>query len=371
MTRPSRCSSTVWLAVAALVAPAACSVGASSLGQEGGETFIPAPDAGSEGGAAGKAGAGGAAGKRPDAGADAAADVALDAPPDVAPVDAAPDVVVEPPGSPVLRFVHGVADAPTVRLCFVEWGATGPAESGPPSAELSFGSSLTLHPAEPSKDYRAAVVGGDLAAAGKVDCASVFAAPPPGVRVMPLPVIPAGTLSAPRSLLLVAAGCLGGATVADPAAVCTQLASPTQLSPAFALVELSRVEPPSGQASVQLVHASLNLPPVDASLVSSEGELRPLIPSTGTGAVAPKPPAPIDPAWLGALPKAARLDVSDAANGQVLAPRALGDELAASGLSMADVAPGVRLVAIVLGSRPSIADAGPPVPLGRVWLRVD
>lgn len=362
-----------WLVVAALLAPGACSVGGSSLAEDGGETYIPAPDAGAAGGAAGRAGASGAAGKRPDAGGDAApdGDAGVDAPPDVAPVDAEPDVVVEPPGPPVLRFVHGVADAPTARVCFVEWGADGPASSGPPTAELSFGAALTLVPPDPSRAYRAAVVGGDPTALAKLDCAGAFVAPPSGVRAMPLPVIPAGTLSSPRSLLLVAAGCLGGATVADPAAVCAQVKSPTQLSPAFALVELSRVAPPPGLASVQLVHASLNLPAVDAVLVSSEGDTRAIVSSTGLGAVSPKPPAPLELAWLGALPKAARLDVRDAVNAQVFAPRPLGDELAASALATEDLAAGVRLVAIVIGSRPSIADAGPPVPLRRVWLRVD
>lgn len=362
-----------WLLVCAGVAPFACSVGGSSLAEDGGETFIPAPDAGSPGGGGGKGGAAGGGGKKSDAGVDAAggADGSADAAPDVEAIDAAPDVVVEPSGPPVLRFLHGVADTPVVRLCFVEWGSSGASSSGPPTGELAFGASLTLSPSDPSKAHRAAVVGGDAAALAKLDCAVVFDAPPMGVRVMPLPVIPAGALSAPRSLLLVAAGCLGGAVVTDPAAVCTQLASPTQLAPGFALVELSRVPPPSGQLSVQLVHAAQNLPAVDAVIVSSEGDTRPLVSSTSFGGVTPKPPAPLDAAWLGALPKGARLDVRDAVSSQVFAPQPLGDELSASGLSTADLVPGARFVAVLLGSRPSIVDAGPPVPLRRAWLRVE
>lgn len=362
--------------MAAILAPAACSVGGSSLASDGTEIEIPAPDAGAKGGASGKAGSGGSAGKKPDAGAGAKGDASDDAPSDAKAdaepfIDATPDVVVEPDGTPVLRFLHGVADTKAVRLCVSQWGSSGPVGTSQPSDEIPFGAAIDVPIADRTLSYRAAVVGGDAAALAKLDCASVFTMPPAGVRVMPLPIIPAGTLTAPRSLLLVAAGCLGGATVVDPAAVCSQLGSPTQLAPAFALVELSRVVPPDGFASVQVIHASSNLPSVKAVLVSSETEARDVVSLVDLGEITPKPPKAIDPAWLGALPKGARFEVRDAANDQAFSPLPLGEELAASGLDVAGFVAGKRFVVVVIGSRPSIADAGPPVPLRRTWLTVD
>ena len=245
----------------------------------------------------------------------------------------------EPPGTSVLTIVNGVVDAPRLALCFASVDAdANVVPFGEPlgQAPLEYGQSLALREI-PGADLahdtlQPLVIAGELELIAGLDCAAAIAqaraeeqlavalegaagsddgvagessslggargeggaagetgaahggtggAAPVEVRarlrVRGLPAIPSGTLSAGRSLLLVANGCLGGATYHSSASVqyCGTGYSAGTPTVSAVLVSLSRLIA-FQRVGMQLVNASLASAPVQLNA-------RPPIPSTDAG----------------------------------------------------------------------------------------
>lgn len=255
----------------------------------------------------------------------------------------------EPPGSNVLTLVNGIVDAPEVLLCWATVDAEGAATPiGDPlgGAPLSYGHTLVLRDVSEASDgvLQPFVIAGDLGLLDGLDCAAALelagreeaaaagngeggaagapasdvadvaegvageggaggAAPDPGtrsrLRARALPAIPAETLGAGRSLVLVANGCLGGATYTSKHAAdyCGDDYTPSEPTVSAVLVSLSRAVQ-FERAGMQVVHASLANPALDVSSVA------PLTTSPGfaiasrvvAGQVAPRPATLVNPA---------------------------------------------------------------------------
>jgi hypothetical protein len=122
--------------------------------------------------------------------------------------------------------------------------------------------------------------------------------PIPAVRVVALPLVPAGALADARGYLLVAGGCAGGPGVTDPSekSVCGELYTPS--TPTLTeFVVAPRDTAPSGRVGLTVLGGTPALTQVDLGLVPGPhgdiitvatrvvpGALRPLSSYTGAGA---------------------------------------------------------------------------------------
>lgn len=277
-------------------------------------------------------GTGGGAGSGGAAGADAALDVEL---------DVGPDVFVEPPGPNALTLLHGVVDATRIAFCFAKVvnGLPEPVLGSPlPSAGLSWASALSVS-SLPGLDWAKddilpVVVAGDFSLLGGKSCSEAIALaesfadagadaesdaeppdasasdasldgdapsdaavelpPPPPLRAATLPVLPAGTLASGYSLLLAAAGCMGGPAFSDPMEVwvCGEGYSPAKPTLSPVLVPLSRLTKP-GALGLQVVNAARAADTIDVSSRHPKDSSLPSIEiayDVVFGAVAPRPP---------------------------------------------------------------------------------
>jgi hypothetical protein len=232
----------------------------------------------------------------------------------------------EPPGKSVFTIINGVVDAPSVVLCFAKLDSSGGATpfGKPLTAEpFEYGQNLALADVTGAKvdtdtleplliageldlvaglscedavaraqDEQASAIdantraleaaqagaGGDsdstgLGGEGGVPSYEVRAR----LRLGNLPAIPAGTLSAGRSILYVATGCIGGFTydAAKSDEYCGAGYSEQQPTLSGVLVSLSR-RVQFAETGMQFVHASLASPQVDVSS-------HPPFPSTDSG----------------------------------------------------------------------------------------
>ncbi|RYE83195.1 MAG: hypothetical protein EOO75_19635 [Myxococcales bacterium] len=287
-------------------------------------------------------------------------------------------MVVEPDGPPEFRFLNGVTDVAAVQLCLVPWGPGGAlgVDSAPqPPAGLAYGELLT--PALPggfdaaTTSLRPYVIGGDLATVAGQGCLELAATTPAGVKAVGLPVLPPGTLTAPRSRLAVTTGCLGGLGVADPIYACGQGIDPLAGNAGLVLVDLSRTAPASDRLGVQLVHASAASGPLRVVSVTDKGTIVSLAGSLGPGQIAPRPPLQSTADSLfGINASEATLKLQDGQQGTDLLTFPLPASLADSGLGLDDLGPGHSLVVVVLGPRPGGPATGvPPVAPPRLrWL---
>lgn len=287
-----------------------------------------------------------------------------------------PIVVKEPDGPPEFRLMNGVTDFPSVRVCWLPWDGGAPSGvDATPSPEVLYGdTSPPLFPEsfDPSKQsFRLHVLAGDLTALDGKGCLSLVSEPPAGVRVVPLPVLPPGATTAPRSRLAVAVGCLGGGAVPDVTSACGQGADPAQGNANLLLVELSRIPPPAGQFGLQVVHSSTALPVLNVQLTSSGiGVVKSLASSLSLGKIAPRPPfTGVVGDLFGVNIEGARLVVNDATNGVALVDTDVGALLSESGLSSEKIIPDHGGVLVILGPRPgSPVDAAPVTPTRVRWL---
>jgi hypothetical protein len=374
-----------------IVLAGACATASSPLAAKGGDGGSGGQDGtggasgtGIVGSGGGKSGGGGGPTIVDAGGADgdAAKDVAVV--PEAAPFDAAPDVYVDLDGPPELRFLHGFADAPTVRACLVPWGDTGPLASpvAMPSMDLPYGAVVTLAPpagADPAGAFRVVAVGGDLSKVGASSCQALLEMPIGGVFVAPLVVLPPQTLTAPRSLLVVGDGCVGGYVLGDATTACGTAGAPAPLdggatgpdkrTAGAVVVEVSRVAPPSDQMGFQVLHASATLAPLGVRVVPMGGGTPVMLTQGLTlGAIAPHPPLAVSPqVAFGIIPAQSQIVVGDM-NGDLFGV-GVGDALATSGVDVGEIAPGKGFVLVVVGPKPSPLDAGLANPGRVVWLR--
>ncbi len=293
-----------------------------------------------------------------------------------------PPVVVEPDGAPEFRFLDGVTDVASVRLCLVPWGASAPlgTDSTPePAAGLAYGDLLT--PTVPAgvdvatTALRPHVIGGALDATKGKSCLALLASPPAGVRVAALPVLPAGTLGAPRSRLAVATGCLGGFDAPYPFYTCGPNVDPVVGNPGLVLVDVSRTPPASGTVGLQFVQASAATAGVRLQSVNTTSATTAtvtLVPSLGLGQVAPRPPLQgTRDGLFGIDMTVTKLNVIEIASGGTLASLPVLDTLSASGLTADDLAPGQAFFAVLLGPKPGapVTDPPPVAPTRLRWFR--
>ena len=215
----------------------------------------------------------------------------------------------EPPGPTELTFVNGIVDAEAIRICALGYpnGENGDAPPWPASptglayaAGRSIGDPSSVVPT--GVDVRLWVVGGDLSAAAGKTCAEIVSEGQggsggggggPGFVVAPLPVLPAAVWDSGKSLLLVAAGCIGGPGHSDQAdkLVCGSAYGPTTPTATLVAVGMSRKTDPS-HVSLQAVHASVAATDFDLKVTPGfDNSLeKPLSWGLSFGALDPKPP---------------------------------------------------------------------------------
>lgn len=279
--------------------------------------------------------------------------------------------VVEPAGPTQLTIVNGVNDYDAIRLCFVPYpDGDGSSVSPWPSGGqgLAFAQGLAVKPITeaitPGTDVHAFVIGGDLAATSGKTCAQVFAlasAPSPTVIVAPLAVLPASAFTSDRSLLLAATGCLGGPTHTAPSQeiACGVGYKPDAPTASLVALGMSRIKTP-GKVSLQAVHASAALPPVDLRIKT--GGQAPtewlFAPDLTFGAVGPK--LPFDSLSVSGFGVLATTQIITTSPGAVSPTSAtlLSSIFAKSAIKEADFADGEGFVLVAVGGYPGAA-AGP------------
>lgn len=183
----------------------------------------------------------------------------------------------EPSGPPKLTIVNGVPDYDAVRFCFLPYPAGDPkAVPWPAQASgLAFAHAVHVDPiasAIPSNvDVQAWVVGGDLASTQGKTCSEILAMANqdggPSVVAVAMPVVPAATFTAMRSLLVVAMGCLGGQGHDGKTATlgCGMTYTPDTPTATLFLAPMSRASK-AGAIGLQVAIANVAAPPADVTL---------------------------------------------------------------------------------------------------------
>lgn len=222
----------------------------------------------------------------------------------------------EPPGTNALTLVHGIVDAPSVRLCWVVGSGADKRYVEPRESPtlLDFGNVLRMHGLDDvdlaEEELQPLVIRGDLTRVEELDCEEAVelarleqaraSAPVSGsggqgggaeggaggapeatggaagapeaaggaegdpeedattLRVAELPALPAGTLSSGRSLLFVMRGCMGGPSSRGSFAelACGVGYTPTRPTLGAILVPMSR-STRSGRLGMQVLHAAM------------------------------------------------------------------------------------------------------------------
>jgi hypothetical protein len=207
---------------------------------------------------------------------------------------------------------------------------------------------------------------------GTATCAALIAKPPEGVFVQGLVVLPPRTLSRPRSLALVAAGCARQPPATDVYGACGAGVDPKAGNLTLILSDLARTPPPSGQVGLQVLAATtadsfvtVRLTPTDTNQTVT------LVSGLPVGAIGPRPPYTdtID-TLFGVTPGTASFSVKDGQSGSDLFSLGVGESLSASGLGTDALVPGKNFVLVVAGPRsnPPPFDGG-MLPTPRIlWL---
>lgn len=260
-----------------------------------------------------------------------------------------------------LTFVHGLADATAVRLCFhARSGNAFVPMAGdpiPPQSEgLAFARSLVLEtlpegldPA--TQDLRVVVYAGDLAAASGKSCADL-ASPPAGLRALPMPVFPAGTLSSGRSWLAVLSGCMGGAGHQATAQeyACGTGYTPDNPNAMLMMAKMTRA-PVAGSIGVQVFGGSLASQSILVRFLTVEQGTTDLATSVGQGELEPKAPdTQLAVQSLGSSPGAATIDAYEQYQSTPVSTP-LAEALQRGGLSVEDFADGRNYTFVFVGAK--------------------
>ncbi len=279
-----------------------------------------------------------------------------------------PPLPIQPDGPSVFTFVNGIPDAPAIRVCFALRTQSGfelqpvapwPSDAaGIAYAHASADSSVPGGVDLASEDVRVVVISGDLASIGNRTCAEL-AAPPAGVVLSPLEVIPAGTLSHGRHVVMAAAGCVGGESHTDPAqeTVCGVGYAPTHPTVTLLLGTVDRV-PPSDRVGLQVFAASLATPLSQVDHVLADPVVRTtLATDLAPGAVAPQPPnADIEPDWFGGPGSPNRFEIFDSGQPGASSTVLVGDAMARGGVAGQDVVSGSNFTVVLVGPRAGLGD---------------
>lgn len=270
--------------------------------------------------------------------------------------------IVEPPGPTTLTVVNGVVDRDTVRFCFEAYPAANPGTLPWPGVEgLPYARGTAVDTFDTTipqdDDVEVIVVSGDLGATGGESCETLVSAPPVGVDVFSVGILPASVFDEEKSLLLVAAGCHGGPghTHEMEESVCGLGYSETRPNPTIVagfmsrLGDFDKVAMQFAQASAGLQPSAVKVRPGDVAAVSQMAT-----PSWSFGAIAPFPP-------FDAYSRAMLLDIAQAqiqllpANGpDPFETASFTEAFGNSNLSLDDVQDGVGLTFVGVGAAPAM-----------------
>lgn len=260
-----------------------------------------------------------------------------------------------------LTIVHGIVDAPAVRMCFQvrNGNAFEPMQGDPiPSASegLGFARSLLLEtlPAglDPAtQDLRLVAYAGDMAAASGKSC-SDLSTPPLGVKAVELPVFPAGTLSSGRSWLAVLSGCVGGAGHQATAQeyACGTGYTPDNPNAMLMMARMTRT-PTAGSIGIQVFGGSLASQSVLVRFLTVEQGTTDLATNVGKGELEPKTPdTQLSVQTLGSSPEAATLDAYEQYYATPVSTP-LGEALQRGGLGIGDFTDGRNYTLVFVGAK--------------------
>ena len=273
--------------------------------------------------------------------------------------------VVEPDGPTKVTLIDGIIDEPAAAFCFVAY-PDGSGDRAPfPAGGLAFGTSVSIPlPSEdmPEGDVLLAVVSGDLASIGGATCGDLLDDPAsfPDAIVSEFGVLPAGTTTAPRSLLFAPIGCVGEPSHDAPAndLVCGKGYTPD--TPTLGLVAgaLSRVKS-NAHVSLQGVNATTVFDKIDVyfrpGFDGFQDQL--LVEKLAAGSIGPFPPSnKIDFSEIGNTNEA-QVGASKTPSAMASARLSFIDALAAGGISPSDVSNGKGFAIVAVGADPA-AGAG-------------
>ncbi len=209
------------------------------------------------------------------------------------------EMIPEPDGPSKLTIVNGVNDYDAIRLCFVPWPNGGDTPAFPADSKgLAFAAPSVLDLASgvvpEGTDVFLHVIAGNLGKTNGQGCAAITGgALDPDVLVVPLAVIPASAFEAPRSLLLVPHGCLGGPDHDDPKneQVCGKGYSIDTPTSGLLAAGMSRIVEPD-VLSLQAAHAVVAMPKIDIRILSGaqggpEGNIAPALTLGAVGNIPP------------------------------------------------------------------------------------
>lgn len=285
-------------------------------------------------------------------------------------------MIPEPDGPTKLTIVNGVNDYDAIRVCFLPYPDGDPALMPWPGATgLPFAHAAVIGPISPTvpagKDIQPVVIAGDLTKIAGKTCEDAIAlsgsgaggagggdaggGPPPPTVATPLGVIPANVFTAPRSILLVPFGCLGGPGHDGPNAAlgCGKMYSPSSPTADLIVLGMSRIVDPK-HLNLQVVNASAALDPSDVRLGSgfNTGTEWLLVHSLGVGSIGPKPPWDgVSVTQVGPLDKATVNTYQPGQSSQTSTTK-LPDAIANGALADGDVVDGTGLILIGVGAYP-------------------
>ena len=296
----------------------------------------------------------------------------LDAPGDQGtelPQDVSKESATPPDGASVFTFVHGLVDVRAVRVCFEVhrdgasfMPAVAPVPDSPtglPFAHSFAGASLAGGVDLKSDDVTLVALYGDMDALSGHSC-DQLSPPPSGVDALKLATLPAGTLEHQRSVLMVASGCVGGATHTDPSAdnLCGSGYSPTTPTAQLLVATMMR-SPVAGAIGMQAFGAVLSSPPVSLRFVNAASFTTPLAYGVPTGVIAPQPPSTtLSRSTVDPSPQGDTLQINDPSGSTPVAIIPLVDALQRGGLAEGDLQDGRNYTAVWVGARAGGA-AGP------------
>jgi hypothetical protein len=272
--------------------------------------------------------------------------------------------IPEPDGPSKLTIVNGVNDYDAIRLCFVPWPDGGETPVFPADAKgMAFAAVSTIEVASgfvpTGTDVYMHVITGNLGKTAGKACAEITAGGlGADVLVVPLAVIPRSALDAPRSLLLVPNGCLGGPGHEDANMEKTVCGEGYSIdTPTLGLLAggMSRIVEPD-VLSLQAAHAVVAMPEIDIRVLpgAQGGMAGNVAPGLTLGAIGKIPP----------FRKFSRADLGliDATNiltfppgfAQPTSTLALNAALARGGISEAEFKDGSSYTMVAVGSPPTI-----------------
>jgi hypothetical protein len=271
--------------------------------------------------------------------------------------------IPEPDGPSKLTIVNGVNDYEAIRLCFVPWPDGGETPAFPADAKgLAFAAAAVIDVASgmvpKGTDVYLHVIAGNLDKTTGKGCAEITAGNlDPDVLLVPLAVIPKAALEAPRSLLLVPNGCLGGAGHEDELekVACGKEYSIDTPTAGLVAVGMSRIVQ-GDKISMQAAHASVAMSTVDVRVLpgAQGGVAGQVAPGLTAGAIGKIPPfrefsrADLGPAL------ATNIQTFPPGHSMPSSTQLLGEALGRGGIAEADFEDGLSFTLVGVGSAPGV-----------------